>query len=82
MADEVLTIAEAAELLRVHPQTVYRQVRAGKLPALKVGDSWRISRVVIMRLLEGDKKAVNDDTITDKDTHGNLAAAAEHERRN
>lgn len=45
MADEAatyLTVREAAERLRMAPQTVYRWCRAGRLPALKIGKEWRI----------------------------------------
>ncbi|RJX35626.1 MAG: DNA-binding protein [Desulfarculus sp.] len=37
----VLTPEEAASLLRVHPETVRRLMREGRLPAAKVGGSWR-----------------------------------------
>lgn len=53
MVDEVLTLEEVAELLKLNLQTVYRQARAGKLPGQKVGKSWRFSRAAIMRMLEG-----------------------------
>ena len=37
-----LTLHEAAELLGVHYMTVYRYVRLGVLPAVKVGGSWQV----------------------------------------
>ncbi len=37
-----LTIFEAATILRVSKQTVYRLVRAGDLEAIRVGRSFRI----------------------------------------
>jgi excisionase family DNA binding protein len=40
--DDLLTLSEAAERLRVHYMTVYRRVRLGMLPALRVSGSWRI----------------------------------------
>jgi excisionase family DNA binding protein len=39
----VLTVRELAGYLRVHQSTVYRLLRAGKLPAFKVGSDWRDS---------------------------------------
>lgn len=36
-AQRILTIAEVAELLRVHPMTVYRMIRQGELPSFRVG---------------------------------------------
>lgn len=41
---EWLTPDEAAELLRVNRETIYRQIRRGALPAVRVGRAYRISR--------------------------------------
>lgn len=43
MPDQLLTTAEVAEVLRVHPKHVYRLLRRG-LPARRVGSEWRFSR--------------------------------------
>ena len=40
----VLTPEEAAAYLRVNPQTVYRLLRAGRCPGVKIGRQWRIRR--------------------------------------
>jgi excisionase family DNA binding protein len=42
--DELLTPSEAALYLRTTRNTVYRWLRAGSLPALKVGGAWRIRK--------------------------------------
>jgi excisionase family DNA binding protein len=39
----VLTIGEVAELLRVHPMTVYRLLKRGDIPGFKIGGNWRVS---------------------------------------
>lgn len=39
--DGLLTPAEAAERLRLHPKTVVRMARDGRLPAVKIGTCWR-----------------------------------------
>ncbi len=44
MKDGPLTLTEAAEELGVHYMTVYRYVRTGRLPAVRVGGSWRVDR--------------------------------------
>jgi len=46
---DVLTLAEAAELLRCHPVTVKRMAAKGSIPARKLGSLWRFSR---QRLIE------------------------------
>lgn len=44
LTTDLLTCEEAAAFLRVHPRTVYRLLREGKLPGVKVGRQWRIRR--------------------------------------
>lgn len=39
----VMTLEEVANYLRVHPSTIYRLVKRGKLPAFKVGSDWRFN---------------------------------------
>ena len=39
----VLTIGEVAEMLRVHPTTVYRLLKRGDIPGFKIGGNWRVS---------------------------------------
>ncbi len=47
-----LTPEELADLMRVHRQTIYRELRAGRLPgAIKIGRQWRISREAMVRAL-------------------------------
>jgi excisionase family DNA binding protein len=46
-ADKLLTIYEAAEYLDIHPMTLYRWVRKGKMPAAKLGKNWRFKRVML-----------------------------------
>jgi excisionase family DNA binding protein len=38
----LLTVAEVAAVLRVSNMTVYRLIKAGDLPALRVGKNYRI----------------------------------------
>lgn len=41
MVHETYTAEEIAKYLRVHPYTVKRLARSGKIPGFKVGDQWR-----------------------------------------
>ena len=53
-----LTIEEAAELLRIHPETIRRLLRLKRLPGKKIGREWRISREALdeyMRDIEQDE---------------------------
>lgn len=46
---DILTIKELAEHLKVNERTIYRLASAKKIPAFKVGGSWRFSRLDIDR---------------------------------
>jgi excisionase family DNA binding protein len=44
MHNEILTIREVAELLKINRKTAYRLAAEGKIPGFKVGGSWRFDR--------------------------------------
>lgn len=44
MSEEVYTVEQFAERLKLHPKTVLRFIRDGRLRAVKVGKSYRILR--------------------------------------
>jgi len=44
MPDNILTVAEVAEYLRVHPSTIYKLLKARKIPAFKIGSDYRFNR--------------------------------------
>lgn len=44
MADEILTLKEVAQYLKLAEKTAYRLAAEGKLPGFKVGGSWRFKR--------------------------------------
>jgi excisionase family DNA binding protein len=46
-----LTAAEVASLLRVSTMTVYRLIRSGELPAVRVGKSYRVREDDVDRYL-------------------------------
>ena len=41
---ETLTPGEVAKILKLHPFTVTRLAREGKIPAFKVGGVWRVRK--------------------------------------
>ncbi len=45
--EEVFTIKVLSEHLRVHPTTIYRLLRQGRLPGFRVGSNWRFNRTAI-----------------------------------
>lgn len=44
MSDALITVEQAAEQLKLHPKTVLRHIREGRLPATRIGKSYRIER--------------------------------------
>jgi excisionase family DNA binding protein len=52
---DVLTCAEAAELLRVDPELVAGMASAGELPGRELGGEWRFSREALLRWLAAER---------------------------
>jgi excisionase family DNA binding protein len=55
MPDELLTVPEVAERLRVRTMTIYRWIEDGKLPAMQVGKHYRIRTVDLEAMLENSR---------------------------
>lgn len=51
-ADNVMTVKDVADYLRVNQRTIYRLAVDRKLPGFKVGTTWRFKRVDIDRWIE------------------------------
>jgi excisionase family DNA binding protein len=45
--NEILTIDEVADYLRLTPQTIYKWAQEKRIPAVKLGKEWRFRRSVI-----------------------------------
>jgi excisionase family DNA binding protein len=54
---DILMIKEVAEYLKVTERTIYRLAAAKKIPAFKVGGSWRFSRNDIDRWIAAQTAA-------------------------
>ncbi|WP_259310881.1 helix-turn-helix domain-containing protein [Capillimicrobium parvum] len=50
-APEVLTLEDAAELLRVSPDALRERAEAGDAPGRRLGDDWRFSREALLAWL-------------------------------
>ena len=61
--EQVLTVEEAARLLRVNRKTLYEAIRAGEVPGVvRLGRSIRIGRDALLRWMEGNgSPALGDD---------------------
>jgi excisionase family DNA binding protein len=55
--NDILIIKDVAEYLKVTDRTIYRLAAAKKIPAFKVGGSWRFSKNDIDRWIEAQTAA-------------------------
>ena len=42
-----MTLAEIAKYLGVHPMTMYRMLKTGRLPGFKLGRQWRTKKELL-----------------------------------
>ena len=57
---EILTVPEMADYLRIHKLTLYKYIKAGRIPVFKIGSDYRFMRSAIEAwikslALEGDR---------------------------
>jgi excisionase family DNA binding protein len=55
--NSLMTVKEAAAYLRLNYMTLYRLVREGKIPALKVGGNWRFKKTMLDQWLSSKSRA-------------------------
>jgi excisionase family DNA binding protein len=60
MNDEILTLKEVAEYLKLAEKTAYRLAAEGKIPGFKVGGSWRFQKVDIKKWINKQTEDVRD----------------------
>lgn len=54
MSSHLITVQQAAEQLRLHPKTVLRHIREGRLPAARIGKAYRIAQADLDRFAGKD----------------------------
>ena len=59
--DVFLTTEEVLEYLHVNLRTVYRLIKAGKIPAVRVGRQWRFRRVDLDAWLDSQRTSPSSD---------------------
>ncbi len=55
MLTKLLTVQEVAKLFRMNALTIYEYVRIGKLPAVKIGRSYRFMEADLQKYLKEQK---------------------------
>ena len=49
--EEILTASQVADLLQVHPRTIYKLVKQGSIPGRKFGGGWRFNKNEILLMV-------------------------------
>jgi excisionase family DNA binding protein len=72
MAQQLLTVAEVAAQLRVSTMTIYRLIRSGELPAVRVGRNYRVRADELELYLQAqvvDPATLDLGSLADEDLH-------------
>ncbi len=51
-AREVMNIRQASQYLGVSPDTLYRYICEGEVPAFKLGNRWKFKKTILDRWME------------------------------
>ncbi|MBA4336962.1 DNA-binding protein [bacterium] len=60
--DKLLTSEQVSKILQVHPFTVLKYLKAGKLKGIKLGRVWRIRESNVERFLE-ERSMVSNESV-------------------
>lgn len=56
-SSDILTVEEAADLLKIPRSSVYKLAQEGKIPATKIGKHWRFHRQTLVNFICGHAPA-------------------------
>ena len=62
MEDDILTLKDLAEYLKIAQKTLYLYAREGRIPAIKIGSAWRFRRADIAAWLEERRRLTHHST--------------------
>lgn len=54
--DEIMTVTEVAQYLKISEVTTYKFVQEGKIPGFRIGRHWRVKRVDLAEFIEKQKR--------------------------
>lgn len=76
MVENILTIREVADLLKINEKTVYKLAADAKIPGFKVGGSWRFDRETITRWIEKGVTPANSILQPETESQGRATLAS------
>lgn len=65
MDNDIMTMKEVADYLKLNEKTAYRLTSEGKLPAFKVGGSWRFQKSEIDQWIKDQSNTKRDEKGTE-----------------
>ena len=54
---QIMTTKEVAKYLRLHEISILKYAAAGKIPAVRIGSSWRFDKEAIDRWIAGEPRS-------------------------
>ena len=74
----MLTTFELAEYLRVHPDTIKKLVKEGKLPSIQIGRQLRFDSASVVKALSTNTTDTDEDSTSEKvDEKGHIRPTTE-----
>jgi excisionase family DNA binding protein len=64
MTNEIMTLQEVAEYLKISERTLYGYAQKGLLPGIKIGSAWRFRKGDVDSWLDDQKKLTEQSTRT------------------
>lgn len=79
MEETFYTVEQISQMLSIHPKTIQRYIREGKLKAIKIGKSWRIGGHELSCFTEGTKPGTSTEGSPPGPVHTRVSAVADVE---
>jgi len=67
--NEIMTIKQVAEYLKVSPRSIYKLVKDGAIPTFKIMNMWRFERTKIDLWINGKNGINNSFNVKEGDKH-------------
>ena len=62
MIEKYYTVEQIAEMIGMHPKTIQRYIREGRLRAQKIGKAWRVTGHDLSTFIEGTDGVAKNET--------------------
>ena len=59
---KIVTVKEVGQYLKLSESTIYKLASNGEIPGFKIGDSWRFDMEEILKLIQGAKRKMRQES--------------------